>query len=36
MVSDRVLALNYGKVLATGSPAEVQSHPDVIAAYLGG
>ncbi|MGE0153735.1 MAG: ABC transporter ATP-binding protein [Reyranellaceae bacterium] len=35
-VSDRVLALNYGKVLATGSPAEVQSHPDVIAAYLGG
>ena len=36
MVSDRVLALNYGKVLASGSPAEVQSHPDVIAAYLGG
>ncbi len=35
-VSDRVLALSYGKVLATGSPAEVQSHPDVVAAYLGG
>ncbi len=35
-VSDRVLALNYGKVLAMGTPAEVQSHPDVIAAYLGG
>jgi branched-chain amino acid transport system ATP-binding protein len=34
-VSDRVLALNYGKVLATGKPAEVQAHPDVIAAYLG-
>lgn len=34
-VSDRVLALNYGKVLATGTPAEVQAHPDVIAAYLG-
>ncbi len=34
-VSDRVLALNYGKVLATGTPAEVQGHPDVIAAYLG-
>ena len=34
-VSDRVLALNYGKVLATGTPSEVQSHPDVIAAYLG-
>ena len=34
-VSDRVLAVNYGKVLAEGSPSEVQSHPDVIAAYLG-
>ncbi len=34
-VSDRVLALNYGKVLASGPPAEVQAHPDVIAAYLG-
>ena len=34
-VSDRVLALNYGRVLATGTPAEVQGHPDVIAAYLG-
>jgi branched-chain amino acid transport system ATP-binding protein len=34
-VSDRVMALNYGKVLATGTPAEVQAHPDVIAAYLG-
>jgi branched-chain amino acid transport system ATP-binding protein len=35
-VSDRVLALNYGKVMATGTPKEVQSHPDVVAAYLGG
>ncbi|MEH2564023.1 ABC transporter ATP-binding protein [Bradyrhizobium sp. AZCC 2289] len=34
-VSDRVIALNYGRVLAMGSPAEVQRHPDVIAAYLG-
>ncbi|OQW59193.1 MAG: ABC transporter ATP-binding protein [Proteobacteria bacterium SG_bin9] len=34
-VSDRVIALNYGKVLAMGQPAEVQSHPDVVAAYLG-
>ena len=34
-VSDRVLALNYGRVVALGAPAEVQRHPDVVAAYLG-
>ena len=34
-VSDRVLAVNYGKVLAEGTPAQVQAHPEVIAAYLG-
>jgi branched-chain amino acid transport system ATP-binding protein len=34
-VSDRVLALADGRPLATGSAEEVQSHPDVIAAYLG-
>jgi branched-chain amino acid transport system ATP-binding protein len=34
-VSDRVLALNYGKMMALGTSEEVQSHPDVIAAYLG-
>ncbi|HUN49479.1 MAG TPA: ABC transporter ATP-binding protein [Candidatus Sulfotelmatobacter sp.] len=35
-VSDRVLALNYGRVLAEGTAREVQSHPDVVKAYLGG
>jgi branched-chain amino acid transport system ATP-binding protein len=34
-VSDRVLALNYGRVLALGSPQEIQRNPDVAAAYLG-
>ena len=35
-VSDRVLALNYGRVVACGTSREVQEHPDVIKAYLGG
>jgi branched-chain amino acid transport system ATP-binding protein len=34
-VSDRVLAMNQGEVLAMGSPREVQNHPGVIEAYLG-
>ncbi|UUX94314.1 ABC transporter ATP-binding protein [Aquabacterium sp. J223] len=34
-VSDRVLAMNQGEVLATGSAREVQAHPGVAEAYLG-
>ena len=34
-VSDRVLALNYGKLLAIGTAAQVQRDPAVISAYLG-
>ncbi len=34
-VSDRVLAMSQGQVLALGTPQEVQAHPGVIEAYLG-
>lgn len=34
-VSHRVLAMSEGNVITTGKPADVQSHPDVLAAYLG-
>jgi branched-chain amino acid transport system ATP-binding protein len=35
-VSDRVMALNYGRVLAMGAPTDVQQNPDVVRAYIGG
>jgi len=35
-IADRVLVLDYGQQLFEGAPAEVQAHPRVIAAYLGG
>ncbi|HET9627020.1 MAG TPA: ABC transporter ATP-binding protein [Kofleriaceae bacterium] len=35
-ISDRVVALDFGKTLAEGTPAEMQAHPEVIRAYLGG
>lgn len=34
-ISDRILALNYGQVIAEGVPQAIQKHPEVLKAYLG-
>ena len=34
-ISDTVVVLNHGRIIAEGPPGVIQAHPEVIQAYLG-
>lgn len=34
-ICQRIFVLDYGKVIAVGTPEEIQNNPQVVAAYLG-
>ncbi|MCR5494426.1 MAG: ABC transporter ATP-binding protein [Treponema sp.] len=34
-ICERIMVLNYGRIIANGSPEEIRTNPDVVKAYLG-
>jgi ABC-type branched-subunit amino acid transport system ATPase component len=34
-IADRIVVVDEGRIIASGPPAEIMEHPDVVRAYLG-
>ena len=34
-ICEKIMVLNYGRIIATGTPDEIRANPEVVKAYLG-